>query len=180
MSNQDNPTSGGSDGSRPDPYAPPGAGQPNPYGQSPYGQPQYGQAQPGQSAYGQPQYGQSQYGQSPYGQAAPTGPAYNPYPAGGPYYPGVENRTNDKATWSLICGVAGFFCLSILAGIPAIILGFIARAEIKRTGGRQEGNGMAIAGIVLGILTVLIAIATVAFFIYGFNHASHGYDYDTV
>lgn len=148
-----------------DPYAPPPAGS-NPSGQNPYGQPQYGQ-----NPYGQPQYGQPQYGQS-----APTGPAYNPYPAGGPYYPGMDNRTNDKATWSLICGIAGFLCLSVLAGIPAIILGFLARAEIKRSGNRQQGEGMAIAGIVLGILSIVILIGFIAFGFYAASHIDHSYD----
>ena len=34
----------------------------------------------------------------------------------------------------------------------AIVLGFVARDQIKRSWGRQTGGGMATAGIVLGFL----------------------------
>ena len=98
----------------------------------------------------QPQYGQ--YGQY----AGQYGPAYNPYPAGGPYQPGVVATTNGKATASLICGIARFFCFGPLLGIPAIILGFLARREIKRTGGQQPGSGVALAGIILGAIDILL------------------------
>jgi len=37
-----------------------------------------------------------------------------------------------------------------------VILGFIARGQIKRTG--QGGDGMALAGIIIGIATLVISI----------------------
>jgi hypothetical protein len=39
-----------------------------------------------------------------------------------------------------------------LTGIPAVILGHTARAEIKRTG--EGGEGFALAGVILGWLSV--------------------------
>ena len=36
----------------------------------------------------------------------------------------------------------------------AIVLGFIGRGQIKSSQGRQTGDGMAIAGIVLGFIGV--------------------------
>jgi hypothetical protein len=39
--------------------------------------------------------------------------------------------------------------VGILAGIPAIVLGFVAINQIRHTG--EDGRGMAIAGIALGL-----------------------------
>ncbi|MCQ4211069.1 MULTISPECIES: DUF1707 and DUF4190 domain-containing protein [Streptomyces] len=74
--------------------------------------------------------------------------------------------TNGKAIGSLSCGVATFFTAGA-TGIPAVILGHMARAEIRRTG--EQGDGMAVGGLVLGWLSVagwalvlLIAIVAAA------------------
>jgi hypothetical protein len=98
--------------------------------------------QPGQT----PQYGQyPQYGGAP----------------GGQY--GAPTRTNPLAIAALICGI-GQILLGLLAGIPGIILGFIALNQIKAKG--EGGRGMAIAGIVLGFvglaLFLILIIAIVA------------------
>jgi hypothetical protein len=55
------------------------------------------------------------------------------------------------AVASLICGIAEFFTLGI-AAVPAVILGHVARTNIKRTG--ERGDGLAIAGLVLGYLGI--------------------------
>jgi hypothetical protein len=36
----------------------------------------------------------------------------------------------------------------------AIVLGFVARAQIRNSGGRQKGDGLAIAGIIIGFAWV--------------------------
>ncbi|MFF6781904.1 DUF4190 domain-containing protein [Streptomyces sp. NPDC012510] len=59
--------------------------------------------------------------------------------------------TNGKAVGSMICGVLTTMTMG-LTGIPAVILGHTARAEIKRTG--QGGEGFALAGLILGWLSV--------------------------
>jgi hypothetical protein len=68
------------------------------------------------------------------------------------------------AIGSLACGVAELFTGG-LSAIPAIILGHMARGEIRRHGYR--GGGMATTGLVLGYLGiafwVLITFALVAF-----------------
>ena len=60
-------------------------------------------------------------------------------------------KTRPKALWSLILGFLSFGC-GLLTAIPAVILGHLARAQIKRTG--ERGDGMAIAGLVLGYLWI--------------------------
>ena len=59
--------------------------------------------------------------------------------------PPAEN--NGLAIASLACGVAQFM-FGPLPTIPAIVLGHVARHQIKRTG--EQGAGMALAGLLLG------------------------------
>lgn len=71
-------------------------------------------------------------------------------------------KTSKSAIWSLICGIAGI--ILCLPAIPAIILGIIGLVNIKKSAGALKGNGLAIAGIILGglILIMLPFIAIVA------------------
>jgi hypothetical protein len=80
----------------------------------------------------------------------PAGPGGHvmPYQAG--YYQPVP-PTNGLAVGALVCGIAELFTFG-LSAIPAVILGHIARGQIKETG--QRGDGMAIAGLVLGYLSI--------------------------
>ncbi len=69
---------------------------------------------------------------------------YGQYP---PYGTTTAPKTNGLAIASLICSCAGLLILPIFAGIT---LGFVARAQIKRSNGSQRGNGLAIGGIIVG------------------------------
>jgi Domain of unknown function (DUF4190) len=143
----------------------PGAyGQPGDYGQpGSYGQPG-GYPQPG--AYGQPGgYPQpGAYGQpGPYPQPGAYGqpggypqPGYQGAPTwtGGPGYPAGQG-TSGLAVAALVCGIAQIF-FWVLAGIPAIILGHVARSRIRQTG--EQGAGMALAGLILGYVGLALAI----------------------
>jgi hypothetical protein len=64
--------------------------------------------------------------------------------------------TNSLATAALVLGLLEFVTMGITA-IPAIICGHIARNQIRQTG--EQGDGMAVTGLVLGYL----AVAFVAF-----------------
>jgi hypothetical protein len=46
----------------------------------------------------------------------------------------------------------------ILPGIPAIILGNMAKKEIDATGDAQSGRGMAQAGFIMGIIGVVVSL----------------------
>jgi type IV pilus assembly protein PilA len=63
----------------------------------------------------------------------------------------AQGQPSGKATASLICGI--FFFL-LPAAVAAILLGHIAHAEIKRSGGRLIGAGRAMAGMILGYMGV--------------------------
>ena len=93
--------------------------------------------------------------------AGPVGPVM-PYQAG--YYPAMApvQPTSGLAIGAMVCGIAEVFTLGF-AAIPAVILGHLARAQIRRTG--ERGDGMAIAGLVLGYLGIagwLFIILTIA------------------
>jgi hypothetical protein len=46
------------------------------------------------------------------------------------------------------------------ATISAIVLGYVARSQIKRTG--EQGAGLALAGLILGWAAVILGIALIA------------------
>jgi len=83
----------------------------------------------------------------------PSGPLSPPAPYHVPgYYPIVPAApTNGLAVGSLVCGILEFFTLG-LASIPAVILGHMAREQIKRTG--ERGDGMAMSGLILGYFAI--------------------------
>jgi len=162
--NQDTPVSlGKSSETGPTPPHDTSAYDPNSYG-TPYGQqPQYGQ-QPGygqQPTYGQqPQYGQQPgYDQQPaYGQQYPQQPGYGQQPAYAGYPQGAYTpapATNTMAILALIFGI-------IVAPL-GIVFGFIARGQIKRTG--ESGDGLALAGIIIGGIFTLLIVAYFVFII---------------
>jgi len=59
-------------------------------------------------------------------------------------------RAAGIAIASLVLGVLAVTCLSILAGIPALILGIVALNKVGKSAGTLAGKGQAIAGIVMG------------------------------
>jgi len=65
--------------------------------------------------------------------------------------PHKVSKTSGKAVTSLILGLASFFCM-FLTGIPAIIFGILGLGDIKKGRGAVGGNGLAIAGIVTGVM----------------------------
>lgn len=88
------------------------------------------------------------------------GPALGPS-AEGSVFPA---QTSGKAIASLVCGLFLFaFPLSILA----IIFGHLSVSEIRKSAGHLKGEGMAIAGLVLGYvglaaIPVMLIVAAIA------------------
>jgi len=71
-------------------------------------------------------------------------------------YPIAQQQTSGKATGSLIAGIAAYVILPFFSAIIAIVLGHLGLSEIKKSGGRLKGDGLAIAGLVLGYLQVAL------------------------
>lgn len=92
----------------------------------------------------------------PFGPAVPPAagavvPSFAALP-GVPESPAVS-RTSDAAVFSLVFGIGAFLTAGLTSPI-AVLLGIVGLMRISRTGGR--GYTPAIAGIVLGVLAVLI------------------------
>jgi len=76
-----------------------------------------------------------------------------------PEYPGVPPPIDSAANAALILGILSLVCLGPLAGIPAIICGHLARGRIARSGGSVGGSGQALAGLVMGYVSLLLLVA---------------------
>jgi hypothetical protein len=99
-----------------------------------------------------------------------TPPPLPPQPPPAP--PGVSaavaRQTSTLAIASLVAGVLSWLLMPFVAGIAAVVCGHMARGEIRRSNGGLEGDGLAVAGLVLGwvniVLCVLTVLAVVLFF----------------
>lgn len=78
-----------------------------------------------------------------------------PYPVVPPGGPTETIPTDSKATLSLILGILSVTAFSFFAGIPAIILGHMSRSNIRKSMGRLKGEGMALAGLIMGYISLL-------------------------
>lgn len=92
----------------------------------------------------------------------PIGPLGGPVPypvAGYPPWRPARPAVNPMAVAALACGIGEFFTMGLTA-IPAVVLGLVARRQLRKTG--QRGDGMALTGLILGcagIALVAVAIA---------------------
>jgi len=90
----------------------------------------------------------------PPGPPQPGEPHPGSYPAPAP--------TNGKATSSLIVGITtlvlSWCCGFGVLGLVAVVLGMKGRSEIRRSGGAQGGEGIALAGVITGAIAVLVGL----------------------
>ena len=82
-------------------------------------------------------------------------------PAEGTVFPA---QTSGKAIASLVCG---FFLFAFPMSILAVIFGHLSVSDIRKSAGRLKGEGIAIAGLVLGyiglaIIPLILIIAAIA------------------
>ena len=68
------------------------------------------------------------------------------------------------AIWSLILGILSIVSCGPITGIPAIICGHMARARIKIDPDKLTGEGMALAGLIMGYFSI---VAFIILFILG-------------
>lgn len=91
-----------------------------------------------------------------YGYGSPYGQAYGPH----------RMPTNGKATAALVTGVATLvlsLCPLVgLAGLVAVVLGVRARSEIRSSGGTQQGDGLALGGVITGAIAVAVGLLVLA------------------
>jgi uncharacterized protein DUF4190 len=94
-----------------------------------------------------------------------TTPSTVPHTPGLAGYAATPAPTNNLAVVSFIAGIASFFAhvIPVIGGftvaIVAIVTGFIARGQIKRTG--EQGMWMANAGIIIGFVHLVLGFLLV-------------------
>jgi|GEM_PF-5125879 len=133
-------------------FAAPHNNEPGGYGASSYGQ---------QGAYGGNPYGATpsydSYAQQGYGQTPYQAPYASPLQ--------MAPQTNGLATASLVLSLCGL-AVGITAPI-GLILGIVARSQIKNEPQRYSGEGLALGGIIAGaIITALYVLMIVAYIIF--------------
>lgn len=147
------------DGGQPPPYPyPPAPYQGGPYQGSPY---------PGGSYPGGPYQG------GPYQGGYPPPPMQY-----GDYYPaGPTAPKNGLGTAALVIAIVALISSvsvvgGVLLGIGAVILGFIARGRVKS--GEANNGGVALAGIILGIISIIAGLAFIAIWVGLFREVGGG------
>jgi hypothetical protein len=78
--------------------------------------------------------------------------------SGGAYAYAPARKTNGFAVASMVLGIVWAYWIG---SILALVFGYIATSQIKRSGGTQTGRGMAIAGIVLGWIGVALIVVVI-------------------
>jgi drug/metabolite transporter (DMT)-like permease len=82
-----------------------------------------------------------------------------PYPGDYGYPATAQGGTNTLAIISLVSSIVGLLCG--IGSIIGIACGAVALNQIKRT--REGGHGLAIAGIVIGVASLVISVVWMTF-----------------
>jgi hypothetical protein len=98
----------------------------------------------------------------------PVAPQRPPVPAPPPppHVSGVQ--TSGMAIASLVMGIVGWTFLPLIGSILAIVFGYAARNEIRRRPDELTGEGLAVAGLVLGWLMVGVTVLVLCLGAIGF------------
>ena len=125
-------------------------------GWSPPGYPPPGYGQPG---YGHPGFPPAGYGSQGYAPQGHGPQGYGPPGYGPPGYPPPYGRsTNIMAVLALV--------MAFTFAPAGLVLGIVARRQIRRTG--EDGDGLALAGIIVGGIMTAIVVFFIVLWIIAF------------
>ena len=77
--------------------------------------------------------------------------------------------TSVLAIVSLVSGILGWTFMPMLGSLVAVVTGHLARTDIRASHGRIEGDGLAVAGLVLGWVSIAVGLLVVAGFLMFFG-----------
>lgn len=83
----------------------------------------------------------------------------------------AARQTEPLAVASLVSGILGLSLLPGLASVLALVLGFVARANIRKQP-HLQGGGMATAGIILGVVGIAVVVFLIVLFLVFINALS--------
>jgi hypothetical protein len=72
--------------------------------------------------------------------------------------------TSTAAIISLVAGILAWLALPLVGALAAVIAGHIARSEIRQSAGALQGDGLAVAGLVLGYLQFVLGLLGILLF----------------
>lgn len=103
-------------------------------------------------------------------QSSPSPAAASPYQA-----PQLQQpmQQNGMAIASMVLGICVFFTCGF-TGLIAVPLGHIARSKIRNSATPQSGDGMALAGLIMGYLGVAIFVGYMVLIVIGIVSESPG------
>jgi len=73
-------------------------------------------------------------------------------------------QTSVTAIVSLVSGILGWTLLPFIASIVAVFTGHIARGDIRNNPATKEGDGLAVAGLIMGYAAIVTWILAILFF----------------
>jgi hypothetical protein len=76
----------------------------------------------------------------------------------------IPGGKEPRAAWSMWLGILSITCFSVFTGIPAIVTGHLARGGIRKSGGRLSGSSQALAGLIMGYVSVALTTLCVLMF----------------
>lgn len=82
---------------------------------------------------------------------------------------GTGGQSQTLAIVSLVVGILSIFCCGwFVPGIAAVIMGFIARSKASNDPTNFGGSGLALGGIITGVLSLILGIIVVILYFFGF------------
>lgn len=101
----------------------------------------------------------------PFGAGYPTPPPM-PYSTQSPPPIALRNGLGMAALVMAIVGLLLCFTVvgGVVLGIAAVVMGFMGRGRVKR--GEANNGGVAIAGVVLGFLSIVAGLVFIAIYVY--------------
>lgn len=77
----------------------------------------------------------------------------------------VVRQTSALALTSLISGILGWTFIPFIGSVVAVITGHMARSNIRQSQGALDGDGLALAGLILGYAMIVVAILAIGAFL---------------
>jgi len=132
--------------------------------------------QPPPAPHSQPRPQSNTFGSHAPGSAQPQGGAniYGSRQQNFSYSPVPDN--NEMAIASVALGILALCCCGLFTGIPAVVCGHIARNQIADSNGAQTGGGLALAGLILGYISIIGSVIYALLFFGGFVQPPVGFE----
>jgi hypothetical protein len=70
-------------------------------------------------------------------------------------------RTNPTAVVAFVVSLLGFVCLFGVGGVVGVVLGVLAKGEIRRSDPPEQGGRLATAAVVLGLLQIALCVIAI-------------------